>query len=66
MPAVMIRQLDALTIMEQTTDAKAKRAGVLMDHASMIERANIESVPEGPTAPTSIGDMRRSKPSTTD
>ena len=45
MPAVMIRQLDALTtIMEQTTDAT--RIQVLMDQAAMIQRANAESVPE--------------------
>ncbi|HTY30392.1 DUF2254 domain-containing protein [Mycobacterium sp.] len=45
MPAVMIRQLDALTtIMEQTTDPQ--RAQVLMDQAAMIHRANAESVPE--------------------
>ncbi|MGO9927449.1 MAG: DUF2254 domain-containing protein [Mycobacterium sp.] len=45
MPAVMIRQLEALiTIMEQTTDTE--RARVLMDQAAMIMRANIESVPE--------------------
>jgi uncharacterized membrane protein len=45
MPAVMIRQLDALTtIMEQTTDAEQAR--VLMDQATMILRASTESVPE--------------------
>ena len=45
MPAVMIRQLDALTtIMEQTTDPQ--RARVLMDQAAMIHRANVESVPD--------------------
>ena len=45
MPAVMIRQLEALTtIMEQTTDPK--RAAVLMNQAAMIQRANVESVPE--------------------
>ncbi len=45
MPAVMIRQLDALTtIMEQTTDTA--RARVLMDQAAMIQRANLESVPD--------------------
>ena len=45
MPAVMIRQLDALTtIMEQTTDAVAAR--VLMEQAAMIQRANLESVPD--------------------
>jgi uncharacterized membrane protein len=45
MPAVMIRQLEALTtIMEQTTDSH--RAQVLMDQATMIQRANVESVPD--------------------
>ena len=45
MPAVMIRQLDALTtIMEQTTDVD--RARVLMEQGAMIQRANLESVPE--------------------
>jgi uncharacterized membrane protein len=45
MPAVMIRQLDALTtIMEQTTDPQ--RAQVLMDQADMIHRANVGSVPD--------------------
>jgi uncharacterized membrane protein len=45
MPAVMIRQLEALTtIMEQTTDPK--RAAVLMNQATMIQRANVESVPD--------------------
>jgi uncharacterized membrane protein len=45
MPAVMIRQLEALTtIMEQTTNPQ--RAQVLMEQAVMIERANTESVPE--------------------
>jgi uncharacterized membrane protein len=45
MPALMIRQLDALTtIMEQTTDADQAR--VLMDQAAMIQRANLESVPD--------------------
>jgi uncharacterized membrane protein len=45
MPAVMIRQLEALTtIMEQTTDPG--RARGLMDQAEMIQRANLESVPE--------------------
>lgn len=45
MPAVMIRQLDALTrIMEQTTDPQ--RAQLLMDQATMIHRANLESVPD--------------------
>ncbi len=45
MPAVMIRQLDALTtIMEQTTEIEQAR--VLMDQAAMIMRANSDSVPE--------------------
>jgi uncharacterized membrane protein len=45
MPALLIRELDALTaIMEQTTDAEHAR--VLMDQAAMIQRANLESVPE--------------------
>ena len=45
MPAVMIRQLDALTtIMEQTTDTQQAR--ILMEQATMIQRANHESVPD--------------------
>jgi uncharacterized membrane protein len=45
MPALMIRMLDALTtIMEQTTDADQAR--VLMGQAAMIQRANLETVPE--------------------
>ena len=45
MPALLIRELDALTaILEQTTDADHAR--VLMDQAAMIQRANLESVPE--------------------
>ncbi len=45
MPALLMRELDALTaIMEQTTDADQAR--ILMDQAAMIQRANLESVPE--------------------
>ncbi len=45
MPALLMRQLEALTaIMEQTIDAEQAR--VLMDQAAMIQRANLESVPE--------------------
>ncbi len=45
MPALLMRQLEALTaIMEQTNDADQAR--VLMDQAAMIQRANLESVPE--------------------
>jgi len=45
MPAVMIRQLAALTtIMEQITDADQARA--LWNQGRMIERANMESVPD--------------------
>ena len=45
MPALLMRQLEALkAIMEQTTDPDQAR--VLMDEATMIQRANLESVPE--------------------
>ncbi|WP_264078875.1 DUF2254 domain-containing protein [Mycobacterium szulgai] len=45
MPALMIRQLEALTtIMAQMTSRE--QAQVLMDQATMISRASIESVPE--------------------
>jgi uncharacterized membrane protein len=45
MPAVLIRQLDALaTIMERTTTADDRQ--VLLDQAAMIERSSAESVPE--------------------
>ena len=45
MPALLMRQLEALAaIMEQTTDLDQARA--LMDEATMIQRANLESVPE--------------------
>jgi len=45
MPALLIRLLDSLkAIMEQITDADQSR--VLMDQAAMIQRANLESVPE--------------------
>jgi uncharacterized membrane protein len=45
MPALLMRELDALkAIMEQITDADHAR--VLMDQAAMIQRANLESVPE--------------------
>ena len=45
MPAVMIRQLDALTkIMEQTTRADQKP--VLLEQAAMIHRSCLASVPE--------------------
>jgi uncharacterized membrane protein len=45
MPAVMIRQLDALVkIMERTTTGSERQ--VLLDQAAMIERSNIASVPE--------------------
>jgi uncharacterized membrane protein len=46
MPAVMIRQLDALTkIMAETSNAGQRR--VLLDQAAMIQRASERSVPEG-------------------
>ena len=45
MPAVMIRQLDAVAkIVEQTPDAERRR--VLRNQADMIQRANIRTVPE--------------------
>jgi uncharacterized membrane protein len=45
MPALLIRQLEALkAIMEQTTDHDQARA--LMHEATMVQRANLESVPE--------------------
>jgi uncharacterized membrane protein len=45
MPALLIRQLEALkAVMEQTTDPAQAR--VLMDEAAMIQRANLESVHE--------------------
>jgi uncharacterized membrane protein len=46
MPAVMIRQLEALTkIMAETSSAGQRR--VLLDQAAMIQRAGERSVPEG-------------------
>jgi uncharacterized membrane protein len=45
MPAVMIRQLDALAkIMEQTPDRQRRR--VLLNQADMIQRANLRTVTE--------------------
>lgn len=45
MPALLIRQLESLkSIMEQIDDPGHAR--VLMDQAAMIQRANLESVPE--------------------
>jgi len=45
MPAVLIRQLDALDkIMERTTTDEQR--AVLLDQAAMIERSSAESVPE--------------------
>ena len=45
MPAVMIRQLDALTkIMEETSGSSQRR--VLLEQADMIQRASERSVPE--------------------
>jgi uncharacterized membrane protein len=46
MPAVMIRELDALTkIMAETSSAGQRR--VLLEQAAMIQRASERSVPEG-------------------
>ena len=45
MPALLMRQLEAIkAVMEQTTDLDQARA--LMHEATMIQRANLESVPE--------------------
>jgi uncharacterized membrane protein len=45
MPALFMRQLEAIkAIMQQTTNPEHAR--VLMDQAAMIQRANLESVPE--------------------
>ncbi|HEV3228941.1 MAG TPA: DUF2254 domain-containing protein [Solirubrobacteraceae bacterium] len=45
MPAIMIRQLEALAkIMEYTSTPDQRQ--VLLEQAAMIERANVESVPE--------------------
>ena len=45
MPAVMIRQLEAVTkIVEQTPDPERRR--ILRDQADMIQRANLRTVPE--------------------
>ena len=45
MPAVMIRQLDAVTkIVEQTPDSARRR--ILRDQADMIQRANLRTVQE--------------------
>jgi uncharacterized membrane protein len=54
MPAVMIRQLEALTrIMEDTTEPWQRR--LLLDQAAMIKRASVESLPE----PSDIADVKR-------
>ena len=54
MPAVMIRQLDALAkVMEYTTTSDQRR--VLLDQAEMILRSSEESVPE----PDDRADVRR-------
>ena len=45
MPALLMRQLESLkAIMEQTTNPDHAR--VLMNQAAMIQRSNLESVPE--------------------
>ena len=54
MPAVMIRQLDALAkVMEYTSTPDQRR--VLLDQAGMILRSSEESVPE----PADRADVRR-------
>jgi uncharacterized membrane protein len=52
MPAVMIRQLEALTkILDHTTDAEQRQ--LLLNQAAMIYRASVASVPSHLTSPTS-------------
>jgi uncharacterized membrane protein len=54
MPAVMIRQLEALTkIMDHTTSAGQRE--LLLEQAAMIQRANEQSVPE----PADQADVKR-------
>jgi uncharacterized membrane protein len=54
MPAVMIRQLEALTkIMEHTTAADQRQ--LLLDQAAMIHRASVESVRE----PSDLADVQQ-------
>jgi uncharacterized membrane protein len=54
MPAVMIRQLEALTkILDHTTRAEQRQ--LLLDQAAMIYRASVESIPE----PADVADVRR-------
>jgi len=53
MPAVMIRQLEALTkIMEHTTAPDQRQ--LLLDQAAMIHRASVESIPE----PSDLADVQ--------
>jgi uncharacterized membrane protein len=53
MPAVMIRQLEALTkIMEHTTAPEQRQ--LLLDQAAMIHRASVESIPE----PSDLADVQ--------
>ena len=54
MPAVMIRQLEALTkILDHTTHAEQRQ--LLLDQAAMIYRATVESIPER----LDLADVRR-------
>jgi uncharacterized membrane protein len=53
MPAVMIRQLEALTKIMENTTGPAQRQ-LLLDQAAMIHRANVESVPE----PSDVADVK--------
>ena len=53
MPAVMIRQLEALTKIMEHTAGPAQRQ-LLLDQAAMIYRASVESVPE----PSDVADVK--------
>jgi uncharacterized membrane protein len=54
MPAVMIRQLEALTKIVDHTTEREQRV-LLLNQAEMIYRAGVESVPE----PADLADVKR-------
>ena len=54
MPAVMIRQLEALTKILDTTTQAAQR-DLLLEQAAMIYHASVEAIPE----PSDVADVRR-------
>ena len=61
MPAVQIRQLEALTkIVDHTTNAEQRE--LLLAQAAMILQASKESVPSRPTGRTCSANTRRCSP----